>query len=83
MKQARRGDSWNLHYTHVFPRIGGTTTPSSEVVASMVSSQLQSEAQFSSSTPVDSDVPIDPLMLKIVKHLSDPYVCRYHRKLYC
>ena len=51
-----------------------TTTPSSEVVVSMVSSQLQSEAQFSSSTPIDSDVPIDPPMLKIDDHLSDPSV---------
>ena len=40
----------------------------------MVINQLQSEVQFSSSTPVDSDVPIDPLMLKIDDHLSDPYV---------
>ena len=35
---------------------------------------MQSEAQFSSSTPVDSDVPIDPPMLKIDDHLSDPSV---------
>ena len=46
----------------------GTTTPSSEVVASMVSSHLQSEAQFSSSTLAGSDVLIDPPML------SDPSV---------
>ena len=30
--------------------------------------------QFSSYTPVDNDVPIDPLMLKIDDHLLDPYV---------
>ena len=47
---------------------------SSKVVASVVSSQLQSEMQFSSSTPIDSDVLIDSLMLKIDDHLSNPYV---------
>ena len=52
----------------------GTTMSSSKVVASVVSSQLQSEVQFSCSTPVDSDVLIDPLMLKIDNHLSNPYV---------
>ena len=52
----------------------GTTMPSSEVIVSMVSSQLQSKAQFSSSTPVDSDVPFDPPMLKIDDHLSDSSV---------
>ena len=50
------------------------TTSLSKVVASVVSSQLQSEVLFSSSTPVDSYVLIDPLMLKIGDHLSDPYV---------
>ena len=50
------------------------TTSLSKVVASVVSSQLKSEAQFSSSTLVDSDVLIDPVMLKIDDHLSDPYV---------
>ena len=49
----------------------GTTTPSSEVVVPMVSNQ--SEDQSSSSTPVDSDVPIDSPapMLKIEDRLSD------------
>ena len=41
--------------------------------------------QFSSYTPVDNDVPIDPLMLKIDDHLLDPYVditesCRGYKK---
>ena len=44
--------------------------PSSEVALSMVSSQLQNEAQFSSSTLVESDVLIDPPMLKIDDHSS-------------
>ena len=49
----------------------GTTMPSSEVVASMVSNQ--SEDQSSSSTPIDSDVPIDSPapILKIDDCLSD------------
>ena len=52
----------------------GTTVSSSKVVASVVSSQLRSEVQFSCSTPVNSEVLIDPLMLKIDDHLSNPYV---------
>ena len=51
----------------------GTTTLSSEVVAPILMVSNQSEDQSSSSTPVDSDVPIDPLapMLKIDDRLSD------------
>ena len=46
----------------------GTIVSSSEVVASVVSTQLQSEAQFSSSTLVVSAVSFEPLMLKIDDH---------------
>ena len=51
----------------------------------MVSSQLQSKVQLSSSTLIDSDVPIYPMMLKIDDHLLDPYIditenCRVDNK---
>ena len=56
-------------YIHVLPRVPVLQSMlSSKVVASMVSSQLQTEAQFLISTLVDSDVNIDP------SKLSEPSV---------